>query len=89
MDETRTIQNENQQDGQPLDINEAAAFLRLKVNYVYQLVHGRKLPAFKPGGKKLYFKKCDLEAYAFRNRQMTDHEAREMADNILTANMMA
>ena len=80
MDETRTIQNEN-----PLDINEAAAFLRLKPNYIYQLVHGRKLPAFKPGGKKLYFRKCDLEAYAFRNRQMADHEAREMADNILNS----
>ena len=72
-----------------LDIKDAAAFLRLKPTYIYQLVHGRKLTAYKPGGKKMYFRQSDLEAYAFRNRQMSDHEAREMADNILTANMMA
>jgi len=73
MNETTTNRNG------PMDINDAARFLRLKKNFIYQLVFRRKLPAYKPGGKKLYFRQCDLEDYAFRNR-------RETADNILAAN---
>jgi excisionase family DNA binding protein len=63
----------------PMDIDDAAEFLRLKKNFIYQLVFKKKLPAYKPGGKKLYFRQCDLEDYAFRNRQTADHEAREPA----------
>jgi excisionase family DNA binding protein len=76
---TGAVINEN-----PLDIHEAAAFLRLSKTFMYQLVHDRKIAAYKPGGKKLYFRQCDLENYAFRNKRLSDYEAKETADKILT-----
>ncbi|MDR2785680.1 MAG: helix-turn-helix domain-containing protein [Treponema sp.] len=67
----------------PLTTKEAAEFLGLSPNYIHQLVHGKKLTAYKPGGKLLYFKQADLEAYAFQKRTLADFEANAAADRIL------
>ena len=66
----------------PFNIQEAAAFLGLKVSYVYNLVFYRKLKAYKPGGKRLFFRVSDLEAYAYKNA-VGGHS--ERADTILNA----
>jgi excisionase family DNA binding protein len=68
----------------PLNLKQAAAFLGLKPSYVYNLVYFGKLAVHKPGGKLLYFKQADLEAYAFQNRKAADFELAEQADEILT-----
>ena len=64
----------------PLNIEQAAAFLNFKTSYVYNLVHFRKLPAYKPSGKKLLFKISDLEKFAYANK-VGGHS--ERADTIL------
>ena len=51
----------------PLNVQQAAEFLNLKPSYIYNLVFYGKLPAYRPGGKLLFFKIADLEAYAFGN----------------------
>ena len=66
----------------PLDVREAAAYLKLKVATVYNLVFYGKIPAYKPGGKRLYFKPADLEKYAF-SKSVGGHQ--ERADDILNA----
>jgi len=66
----------------PLDVREAAAYLKLKVSSVYNLVFYGKLPAYKPGGKRLYFKPADLEKYAF-SKSVGNHSNR--ANEILNA----
>jgi excisionase family DNA binding protein len=68
----------------PLNVQEAAAFLGFKPSYIYNLVHFGKLAAYKPGGKTLFFKQSDLEAYIFRNRKAADFELADRADRILT-----
>ena len=66
----------------PLNVQQAAEFLSLKPSYVYNLVFLGKLTAYKPGGKKLFFKVSDLETYAYRNK-VGGHS--ERADSILNA----
>ena len=66
----------------PLNVEQAADFLGLKVSYVYNLVFYGKLAAYKPGGKKLLFKVSDLEKYAYGNK-VGGHSDR--ADAILNA----
>jgi excisionase family DNA binding protein len=66
----------------PLNVQQAAEFLGLKPSYVYNLVFYGKLPAYKPGGKKLFFKVSELEKYAYGNR-IGGHSDR--ADSILNA----
>jgi excisionase family DNA binding protein len=51
----------------PLDAKAAAEFLGLKVSYLYNLVHYKKITGYRPGGKKLVFKISDLEKYLYRN----------------------
>jgi len=51
----------------PLNVQQAAEFLGLKVSYIYNLVYSKKLVAFKPGGKRLVFRIADLEKYAYSN----------------------
>ena len=51
----------------PLNVEQAAEFLNLKTSYVYNLVHFGKLKAYKPNGKRLFFKVSELEKFAFSN----------------------
>ena len=59
-----------------LNIDEAAEFTGYRKNYLYKLVHEKRIPHFKPGGLKgrLFFKREDLEAFLFRGRQSADYE---------------
>ena len=59
-----------------LDINEAAELTGYKKNYLYKMVHEKRIPHFKPGGLKgrLFFKREDLEAFLFRGRQSASYE---------------
>jgi len=52
-----------------MKIKEASQALQLKRDQIYDLVKARKLKAFRPGGKILYFDPEDLEAY-IRNGQV-------------------
>ncbi|MDR1836711.1 MAG: helix-turn-helix domain-containing protein [Treponema sp.] len=52
----------------PLDVIHASEYLGLKPSYIYNLVHFGKLTAYKPGGKKLFFKISDLEAFVYDNQ---------------------
>jgi excisionase family DNA binding protein len=58
----------------PLTIADAASYLKISKGYLYQLAWYKKIPYYKPTGGKLYFKKEDLDAFAFRNRRDADFE---------------
>lgn len=42
---------------------EAAEILRITENYLYNLTSTKKIPYYKPFGKKLYFKKSELQNF--------------------------
>jgi excisionase family DNA binding protein len=46
-----------------LTFPEAAEFLHLSKGALYRLTSARKVPASKPGGKKLYFSKRELSRW--------------------------
>ena len=52
-------------NNKPLGVTQAADFLGFTRAYLYNLVHYGKIPAYKPGGKKLFFKQADLENYVY------------------------
>ena len=66
-----------------LNVKEAAAYLHITPAYLYNLVHYRKITAYKPGGKMLLFKIEDLEKYVLRNRKGAGGDLSEQADAIL------
>lgn len=66
-----------------LCFSEACSFLDYSKSYLYKLTHLRVIPHYKPNGKKLYFKKVDLENYLLRNRIKTDSELQKEAEGKL------
>ena len=58
----------------PMNCAAAAAYLNFSKGYLYRLIYLGKIPCYKPTGGKLFFKKEDLDAFIFRNRQAADFE---------------
>ena len=61
------------------NLSEACTFLDYSKSYLYKLTHSRQIPHYKPNGKKLYFKRTDLEAWLLRNRVRTADEIEQEA----------
>lgn len=51
-----------------LTIPEAAQYLNISQSYLYKLTSLAAIPHFKPGGKKVFFDKSDLDNWIRRNR---------------------
>lgn len=51
-----------------INLNDACQYLDYSKSYLYKLTHLKKIPHFKPNGKKLYFKKDDLKNWIIRNK---------------------
>ena len=57
-----------------IDIDEAAEYLRLKKSYIYNLVHRKQIPFYKPNGKKIYFNKLELSSWITTSKVKTVQE---------------
>ena len=62
-----------------LNLEEAAAFLKLCKSTLYKKTSTREIPFCKPGGKLILFLKMDLEEYLAKNRFVTKGEIEIMA----------
>lgn len=65
-----------------MDINEVSNYLKMSVPTIYGRVHRKTIPFYK-NGKKLFFKKSDLENYFFSNRNLTDKELNNKANEYI------
>ena len=69
---------------QMLKTEEAASFLSISLSKLYKMSAKRELPLYKPGGKKVYFKREDLLEWLSTNRCMSNHEIEKEAINYIT-----
>ena len=67
----------NHQNLEPLDLKQAAEYLKLKPSYLYSLTHQKKIPHFKPGGKKIYFDKVELNKWITASKIKSVEEVEE------------
>ena len=61
----------------PLTLEETAKFLDLSKSYLYRLVCYKKIPFYKPEGKRLYFDQVELVAWIKRNHSETQEQLQE------------
>lgn len=67
-----------------LNFNEACRYLELSSSHLYKLTSTASIPYYKPNGKKLYFKREELDAWLLRNRSETQDEIdRKAADYLI------
>ena len=52
-----------------LSANDASIFTGFSKNYIYKLVHLKKIPFYKPLGGRLYFKQDELENFLFGKQE--------------------
>ena len=57
-----------------LSLQEAARYLNLSDAMLYKMTSERMIPHSKPSGKKIFFNREDLEAWALSNRVRTADE---------------
>lgn len=57
-----------------LNFNEACKYLDVSPSHLYKLTSTKQIPHFCPQGKKLYFKRDELDVWLQRNRQFTTQE---------------
>jgi len=65
-----------------LDAEKAKDFLGVSKAHLYRLTHEKKIKYFKPGGKKIYFRKCDLEEYLLGKLNAVDFGGLELAQEL-------
>jgi len=61
-----------------LDVKQAAEFLRLKITTLYEKTSEKTIPHFKKG-KKLYFKRDELQAWVLDGKVKTNDEIESQA----------
>ena len=69
----------------PLTLLEAAKFLNLSQTHLYKLTSERKIPHFKPSGKKIYFDKSALIQWLKRKPARTQEETEEKAASYIVS----
>ena len=67
-----------------LNFSEACAYLDLSQSHLYKLTSARHIPHFCPQGKKLYFRREELDFWLQRNRQLTNDELEEVSTENFT-----
>ena len=66
-----------------LTFDEAFQYLNLSKSYLYKLTSSKSIPHFCPLGKKIYFKREDLDKWLLRNRQSTVEEIEQSASQFI------
>lgn len=64
-----------------LDFKEAAVFLGIADSFLYKLTSAQAIPHYKPGGKKIYFDKTELETWVRKGRVSSLDEINAKASN--------
>lgn len=63
-----------------LSFNESCQYMSISSSFLYKLTADRKIPYYIPNGKKIYFKRTELDTWLSRNRLGTKSE---IADDTL------
>lgn len=67
-----------------LNFQEASQYLEVSPSHLYKLTSKRTIPHFCPNGKKLYFKRSELEEWLLRNKQFSTIEIEQKTESYLT-----
>lgn len=69
-----------------LNFNEACKYLNVSSSHLYKLTSTKHIPHYCPQGKKLYFKREELDSWLQRNRQLSADEIDQMATDYVIRN---
>lgn len=62
-----------------LSFKEAVEYTGFSESYLYKLTSARKIPHYKPTGRKLFFKKDEIDAWLLSNPIKTSEQIEQEA----------
>jgi len=71
--------------GDFVSVDEACAILHCKKSYIYQLIHRKTIPFYKPSGGRVLFDARELEDFIRNGRVATHDELNDRATEILNS----
>ena len=80
------IDEQNLLQKEVLNFNDACKYLDISASHLYKLTSQKQIPHFCPQGKKLYFKRSELDDWLQRNRQSSTDEIDAMATEYILKN---
>ena len=69
-----------------INFNDAFKYLDISASHLYKLTSQKQIPHFCPQGKKLYFRRQEIDEWLMRNRQETAEDIETAAANYLIRN---
>ena len=79
----KMLETQQAMQKQVLNLNDACIYLELSQSHLYKLTSNGSIPHYKPNGKKLYFKREELDTWLLRNRSNSIDEIEQEAANYL------
>lgn len=76
---------QNSQQKEILTIEEAKDYLQLSKSCIYKLTSKREIPFYIPGGKKIYFKRSELDFWIYDSRVTPIQELEIEVENYLSS----
>ena len=64
----------NIQQKEILTVDDATVYLQLAKNCLYKMTSKKEIPFYKPGGKKIFFKKSELDDWIFKGKVLSNDE---------------
>jgi excisionase family DNA binding protein len=75
---------QNLQKKEFLTVEETTVYLQLSKSCLFKMTSNKEIPFYKPGGKKLYFRKPELDEWVFKNRIPSNYELESEVENYLS-----
>lgn len=69
-----------------LNFDEACKYLNVSPSHLYKLTSQKQIPHFCPQGKKLYFRRDEIDQWLQRNRQAASDEIEKLATDYVIRN---
>lgn len=67
-----------------LTLDETADYLNLSKSALYKMTSKKEIPFYNPGGKKIYFKKTEIESWVFSKKSDSIEEIDDEINSYLS-----
>lgn len=67
-----------------MSVAELGGYTDLSKSTIYKLTSRREIPFYKPTGRKIFFKRDEIDAWLLRNRIATNEELETAASTYVT-----
>lgn len=79
----RLVTEQNLLKKDMLSFDEACEYLQLKASCLYKMTGGHRIPFYRPGGKRIYFKRIELDQWLQSNKRVADYELEARAEDFI------